>query len=36
MTRETMAKAGVARCSYGPQPFVLAMQTLAETYQALT
>jgi len=36
MTRETMAKAGVARCSYGPQPFVQAMQTLAETYQALT
>ena len=36
MTRETVAKAGVARCSYGPQPFVQAMQTLAETYQTLT
>jgi 2-methylisocitrate lyase-like PEP mutase family enzyme len=35
MTREAMVKAGVARCSYGPQPFVQAMRTLAETYQAL-
>lgn len=36
MTREAVAKAGVARCSYGPQPFVQSMQTLAEAYLALT
>jgi 2-methylisocitrate lyase-like PEP mutase family enzyme len=35
MTREAVAKVGVARCSYGPQPYVQAMQTLAESYQAL-
>jgi len=36
MTPEAVAKAGVARCSYGPQPYVQAMQTLAKTYLALT
>nr|WP_206188352.1 isocitrate lyase/phosphoenolpyruvate mutase family protein [Sedimentitalea sp. CY04] len=36
MTREAVAKAGVARCSYGPQPFVQSMQTLAEAYLTLT
>jgi len=36
MTREAVATAGVARCSYGQQPFVQAMQTLAQTYLALS
>ncbi|NRB20554.1 MAG: isocitrate lyase/phosphoenolpyruvate mutase family protein [Rhodobacteraceae bacterium] len=36
MTRKAVARAGVARCSYGPQPFVQAMQTLAQTYLALS
>jgi len=35
MTRAAVAKAGVARASYGPQPFVDAMQGLADRYLAL-
>ncbi len=36
MTRAAVAKAGVARASYGPQPFVDAMQAVADRYLALT
>lgn len=36
MTRAAVAKAGVARASYGPQPFVDAMKTLADRSQALS
>jgi len=36
MTRAAVAKAGVARASYGPQPFVDAMQGLADRYLALS
>ena len=36
MTRASVAKAGVARASYGPQPFVDAMQGLADRYLALS
>lgn len=35
MTRAAVAKAGVARASYGPQPFVDAMQALADRYLVL-
>ncbi|PCJ06442.1 MAG: phosphonomutase [Rhodobacteraceae bacterium] len=36
MTRSAVAKAGVARASYGPQPFVDAMQALADRFQAIS
>ncbi|MVO15464.1 isocitrate lyase/PEP mutase family protein [Parasedimentitalea huanghaiensis] len=35
MTRQSVAKAGVARASYGPQPFVDAMQAITDRFQAL-
>lgn len=35
MTRHAVAKAGVARASYGPQPFVDAMQAVTDRFQAL-
>lgn len=35
MTRQAVAKAGVARASYGPQPFVDAMQAITDRFQAL-
>ncbi|KAE9632315.1 isocitrate lyase/PEP mutase family protein [Parasedimentitalea maritima] len=35
MTRQAVAKAGVARASYGPQPFVDAMQAVTDRFQAL-
>ena len=36
MTRDAVAQAGVARASYGPQPFVQAMQDIADRYLAIT
>lgn len=36
MTHDAVANVGVARCSYGPLPFVQAMDRFAQTYLALT
>ena len=36
MTRQAVAAAGAARASYGPQPFVAAMQDVIDRYLALT